>query len=119
MAQRVWTEAMDSLALAIANYVTLLDPELVVVGGGMADAGDSLFDPLRARTSQLVRFGAPPPIVKASLGEEAGRVGAAIQAWRAAGASEDEALRLGCSCAVSGSSRPRAWWPAWCRSRTA
>ena len=30
--------ALDALALAVANYVTLMDPELIVIGGGMAAA---------------------------------------------------------------------------------
>jgi glucokinase len=73
--------------------VTLLDPEHVVIGGGMAGAGPALFDPLRERVAALVRFGEPAPIVAAKLGEEAGRFGAAILAWRAAGMDEDELAR--------------------------
>jgi glucokinase len=88
VARQIWGEAIDALALAIANYVTLLDPELVVVGGGMAAVGSALFEPLQTGVRRLVRFGAPPPIVAASLGEDAGRTGAAIQAWRAAGLSD-------------------------------
>jgi glucokinase len=89
-AGRIWREALDALALAIANYATLLDPERVVIGGGMARAGAALFDPLRERVAALHRFGEPAPIVAAKLGEEAGRFGAAIVAWRAAGLGEDE-----------------------------
>jgi glucokinase len=89
-AARIWREALDALALAIANYATLLDPERVVIGGGMARAGAALLEPLRERVAALVRFGEPAPIVAAELGEEAGRFGAAIIAWRAAGMDEDE-----------------------------
>jgi glucokinase len=88
VASQVWREALDALALAIVNYATLLDPELVVIGGGMAAAGPSLFDPLRERVRALARFGEPCPIVPAALGEDAGRVGAAIAAWRVAGIDE-------------------------------
>ena len=83
-------DAIEALAIAIANYVTLLDPELVVIGGGMAAAGDDLFRPLRARLAAHMRFGDPPPVVAAALGEDAGRHGAAIAAWRAAGMEESE-----------------------------
>jgi glucokinase len=87
LAASVWAEAVDALALAIVNYATLLDPEVAVVGGGMAEAGDDLFVPLREKVAAYTRFGDPCPVVPAALGEEAGRHGAAIAAWRAAGAS--------------------------------
>lgn len=88
IAAAVWQEAVDALAIAVANYVTLMDPELIVIGGGMAAAGDDLFGPLRRRVEAHVRFGALPPVVPAALGDEAGRRGAAIGAWRAAGIDE-------------------------------
>jgi glucokinase len=90
IAELVWREAINALALAIANYATLLDPELVIIGGGMAEAGEDLFGPLRAQLSAHMRFGEPPPVVPAKLGVDAVRYGAAIAAWRAAGIDERE-----------------------------
>jgi glucokinase len=90
VAAEIWIEALDALAVAIANYAALLDPELVVVGGGMAAAGDDLFVPLRERLVAHMRFGEPPPVVPAALGADAGRHGAAIAAWRTAGMQELE-----------------------------
>ncbi len=90
VARLIWGEAIEALALAIANYTALLDPELVVIGGGMAAAGDRLFGPLRQRLREQTRFGKPPPVVPAELGDEAGRCGAAIAAWRAVGIEEAE-----------------------------
>lgn len=87
-AAQVWREAVDALALAIVNYATLLDPDLVVIGGGLAAAGPRLFDPVRRRVRQWTRFGEPVRVVRAAMGEEAGRFGAAIAAWRAAGLDE-------------------------------
>ena len=87
-AVQVWHEALDALALAIVNYATLLDPDLAVIGGGLAGAGARLFDPLRERVREATRFGEPVPVVRAALGAQAGRVGAAIAAWRAAGLDE-------------------------------
>lgn len=87
-AVRVWREAVDALALVLVNYATLLDPDAVVIGGGLAGAGPRLFDPLRERVREWTRFGEPVPILRAALGEEAGRFGAAIAAWRAAGLQE-------------------------------
>jgi glucokinase len=88
VAMRVWREALEALGLAIVNYATLLDPEVVVIGGGLASAGPRLFDPLRELVRASTRFGEPVPIVRAALGEDAGRFGAAIAAWRAAGLQE-------------------------------
>ena len=56
-----------------------VDPAIVVIGGGIAGAGEALFHPLR---SEMDRFewrptGAPVPIVPAQLGELAGAFGAA------------------------------------------
>lgn len=90
VAAQIWREALDALALAIANYATLLDPQIVVIGGGMSSAGSSLFDSLIERVRALLRFGEPCPIVPTALGEDAGRRGAAIAAWRAAGIDEAE-----------------------------
>jgi hypothetical protein len=66
---------------------------LVVPGGEsttMAKLARSfdLLDPLRERVRASTRFGEPVPIVRAALGEEAGRFGAAIAAWRTVGVQE-------------------------------
>ncbi|MBX3314971.1 MAG: ROK family protein [Actinobacteria bacterium] len=71
------------VALGIANLVNILDSELVVIGGGLVDAGDVLLDPVRAAYQELV-MGAdhrePVPIVPAALGSRAGAWGAALLA---------------------------------------
>lgn len=89
-AERAWEQAIDALAAAIADYVTLLDSALVVIAGGMACAGTGLFDPLRQALPTHLRFTEPPPLVPASLGDQAGRYGAAIAAWRTAGLRDAE-----------------------------
>jgi glucokinase len=83
----VWDDALDALALALANYATLLAPELVVLGGGLAGAGEYLFDPVIRRLQSLVRFAEVPTVVAAALGPDAGWRGAAIAASEAAGVS--------------------------------
>ncbi|QXC62304.1 ROK family protein [Aquihabitans sp. G128] len=71
------------VALGVANLVNILDSEIVVIGGGLAEAGDLLLDPIRAAYAELV-MGAdhrePVPIVQAALGERAGAWGAALLA---------------------------------------
>jgi len=70
-------------ALGVANLVAILDPEVVVVGGGLVEAGEVLFAPLRHAYRDLVmasdvRPGVP--IVPAALGERANAVGAGLLA---------------------------------------
>ncbi len=70
----------DWLGVGVANLVAALDPELVVVGGGVSAAGDLLLAPARtALRRALVGAGhrEVPPLVPARFGPEAGVVGAA------------------------------------------
>jgi glucokinase len=71
------------VALGIANLVNLLDPALVVLGGGLVEMGALLLAPTRASYDGLVMAGdrrPPVPIVVAGLGEQAGAIGAALLA---------------------------------------
>jgi glucokinase len=81
-ATRVWGEAVQALGMGIANYITLLDPDRVVMGGGVSAAGARLFSPLReAVAGYLPPFQLSPPILPAALQSYAGCVGAGIMAW--------------------------------------
>jgi len=73
------------LAVGIANLVTVLWPERVVVGGGVAAAGERLFGPLRAAVAAASPLVDPAAyeIVPAALGPGAGAIGAAL--WAAEG----------------------------------
>jgi glucokinase len=70
------------LAVGIANLVTVLWPERVVVGGGVAAAGDQLFGPLRVAVAAAAPLVDPASyeIVPAALGPAAGAIGAALWA---------------------------------------
>jgi glucokinase len=68
-------------ALGIANLVNVLDPEIVVVGGGLVEAGDVVMTPIRSAFRDLVLAGderPEVPIVPAALGELAGAIGAGL-----------------------------------------
>ena len=68
-------------ALGIANLVNLLDPEIVVVGGGLVGAGEIVLGPIREAFPQLVlaaEHRPQVPIVAAQLGNDAGAIGAAL-----------------------------------------
>jgi glucokinase len=75
-------EAVGRLAVGIANLLTVLWPERVVVGGGVAGAGDQLFGPLRAAVAAAAPLVDPASyaIVPAALGPGAGAIGAALWA---------------------------------------
>jgi len=73
----------DNVALGLAGLANVLDPELIVIGGGLVELGPLLFDPLHASFLRHVEGAAyrpKIPIVPARLGERAGAVGAAVLA---------------------------------------
>lgn len=77
----VWREAVDALADGLVMAITLLDPRTVIIGGGLAEAGETLFTPLRAAVEDRVTFQKLPTIVPAALGDTAGCLGAGLLAW--------------------------------------
>ena len=68
------------MADALVIVTTILDPELVVLGGGLAQSGSQLLDPLRQRLSERIILWQPTQLTAALLGDEAGCVGAALLA---------------------------------------
>jgi glucokinase len=73
----------DNVALGLAGLANVLDPELIVIGGGLVELGPLLFDPLHEAFMRHVEGAAyrpAIPIVPARLGERAGAVGAAVLA---------------------------------------
>jgi glucokinase len=77
----VWQEAVDALADGLVTALTLLDPRTLIIGGGLAEAGETLFAPLRAAVERRVTFQKLPSIVPAALGDTAGCLGAGLLAW--------------------------------------
>ncbi|MET8825836.1 ROK family protein [Streptomyces sp. NPDC004610] len=77
----VWREAVDALADGLVTALTLLDPRTLIIGGGLAEAGETLFTPLRDAVRQRVTFQKLPSIVPAALGDTAGCLGAGLLAW--------------------------------------
>ena len=82
LAWEVLERAFYYLAVGIVNLIHLLNPEAVVIGGGVAKMGEELFGPVRRMVAEraypaMVR---DLPIVRAALGDRAGVIGAAMVA---------------------------------------
>ncbi|MFF2957861.1 ROK family protein [Streptomyces sp. NPDC057963] len=80
-AVEVWRNAVDALAAGLVTALTLLDPRMLIIGGGLAEAGETLFTPLRAAVEERVTFQTLPDIAPAALGDTAGCLGAGLLAW--------------------------------------
>ncbi|MDX3238667.1 ROK family protein, partial [Streptomyces sp. ME03-5709C] len=80
-AAAIWDEAVAALADGLVTGITLLAPGTLIVGGGLAEAGDILFGPLRAAVERRLTFQRLPLIVPAALGDTAGCLGAGLLAW--------------------------------------
>ncbi|WP_256793339.1 ROK family protein [Terrabacter sp. Ter38] len=76
-ARRIWQEAIDALAIMVAPVVAAAGTELVLIGGGLVHAGETLLEPLR--TALTARLGGRDDVAvhAAALGDRAGSLGAA------------------------------------------
>lgn len=75
LAVRIWHETADAVGVALANACLLLDPEVVVLGGGVARAPEELFlERVRHVVETMVPY--PPQVVTSELGDKAGILGA-------------------------------------------
>lgn len=83
-----------ALGIGIANMITALSPDRVVIGGGVAAAGDALFDPIRAELRRRVYTTSLEQVelVTAELGTLAGSIGAAIHGMEALASPADAAV---------------------------
>ena len=76
-------EYAGEVALGLGSLIEVLDPEMVVIGGGLVEVGDVLLAPVRSALPALVyswEHREPTPVVAAQLGERAGAIGSALLA---------------------------------------
>jgi glucokinase len=78
-AKEIWLKSVRQLGVGLASIANILSPEVIVLGGGITEAGDELFLPL---TDFMKQFewqptGKTTEIVKATYGNMAGAIGAA------------------------------------------
>lgn len=78
-AAEVWLTSVKKLAIGIATLTNILSPEMIILGGGITEAGKDLFDPLEEYMNKYEwrAGGNQTEIVKAQFGDLAGAVGAA------------------------------------------
>ncbi|MEN8040331.1 MAG: ROK family protein [Actinomycetota bacterium] len=84
-ARALVTEVGKAFGQGLAGLVSIFDPELIVVGGGLGSVGESIIGPARRVLLDSLHGGklrVPPPVQVATLGPAAGAVGAALQAGR-------------------------------------
>jgi glucokinase len=82
VARKIYERAGFYLGIGVANLITVISPRMVIIGGGVAEAGELLLDPLRRTVVERVRLTPMDQvqIVQAQLGTDAGLVGAAVWA---------------------------------------
>jgi glucokinase len=80
-AEEAFDVAVRALTEALTVYATLLGPEKVVVGGGLAGAFDLIGPPVAAGLDARMAFQRRPTLVPARLGADAGVIGAGLVAW--------------------------------------
>ena len=77
LANTIVNQVTVYLGIAISNVINLLDPQLIILGGGVSQAGNFLLNPLLDEVSRHILPVKEPHIVISSLGEDAVAIGAA------------------------------------------
>ena len=85
VADQVWADAVAALVRGIATIALVLEPERVVLGGGLAQAGDDLHTPVVEGLHRALAWRTPPEVRLSELGTDGAVFGAALLAARAAG----------------------------------
>jgi glucokinase len=77
-ASEIWLTSLKKLAMALASLTNILSPEMIILGGGITEAGNDLFEPLEEymQNYEWRTTGNKAKIVKAEYGDLAGAVGA-------------------------------------------
>jgi glucokinase len=87
LADAIFNDAITALGRALVHYVLLMDPELILIGGGMSASGAALLHPLTREVQAGLAWRPAPTILIGQFAGDAGRRGAALLAWRALHAS--------------------------------
>jgi len=80
VAKRIYTKMGETIGIGLSSVVNLLNPEKIIIGGGVAEAGDILLEPIRktiAKRAMPIQAAAVE-VVPAQLGNSAGVIGASL-----------------------------------------
>jgi glucokinase len=80
LALAAFSKQADWLGLACASYSLIIDPQAIIIGGGVVDAGELFLAPVRAAMRKYMPFAeshVPPKIIAAKFGNDAGLIGSA------------------------------------------
>ncbi|MFT3945328.1 MAG: ROK family protein [Agriterribacter sp.] len=79
LATYIWLQSVKKLAVALAAFINIISPEIIILGGGIAHAGKDLFEPLAAfmHIFEWHYSGVRTPIIQAIFDEYSGAAGAA------------------------------------------
>ncbi len=83
VADKIFMDAVTALARALVHYVLLMDPQVILIGGGLAASGAALLQPLTREVQAGLAWRPAPTISNGRFAGDAGRRGAALLAWRA------------------------------------
>jgi glucokinase len=85
----------EQVAIGVANLIMVLDPQRVILGGGVSELGEPLRSRVQAAAQRRVvgaAYRPVVPVVLAELGERAGALGAVLAAHAVAGRAENPAI---------------------------
>jgi glucokinase len=83
IADEIFRDAVTALGRALVHCVLIMDPELILIGGGMAASGGMLLQPLIQELQAGLAWRPAPTISIGQFAGDAGRRGAGLLAWRA------------------------------------
>lgn len=80
VAKRIYAKIGEYVGIGLVSVINLLNPEKIIIGGGVAGAGDILFNPIRkvVKERAMTVAGSAVEIVPAQLGNNAGVIGASL-----------------------------------------
>ena len=83
-AKEAWERSLRALGVSVASFVNILDPELILIGGGISEAWDQIEGPLKRWMEEFEwrPGGGQVEIRRARLGPMAGAYGAAYFAMQ-------------------------------------
>lgn len=78
----VWDDALEGLAKVLTMYISILPPDLIILGGGVSMSGEELLGPLREKINRNSPWQRKPKLAVSHFGDNSAVVGAAILAQR-------------------------------------